>query len=392
MRATPFLIHDNSDTRPLLRLAFNEGFSEQWLQEQLFRNPQSLPFGEINPGYREVVPLCMEMNTGAGPIDIVYVTPQGKLVIVETKLWRNPEARRKVIGQILDYAKELQNWSYSDLQREVSRRTGEKGNVPYELVRSQYPTTEEAEFVDGVSNSLAQGDIMLVIAGDGIRSDTQAMIQYLDNTANMKFTLAVIETAVYQTEDKDLTFVQPRTLFKTKEIPRTVFIADFGEQPVPSIGTSNTRNPLNDQYEIFWRRFLSELRLDDPEQPIANPVPKGNVTFPMPPGGGTAWITLYFFKASSEIGCFLRIRKSEDTNWLYQTLKDEAEAIKDELPFSFQWDDDNQKIKASKRIKAEWPPVNLPEVETFFTQHINAFVNVFKPRLERYLNQQSDAL
>lgn len=175
MRATPFLIDDNSDTRPLLRLAFNEGFSEQWLQEQLFRNPQSLPFGEINPGYREVVPLCMEMNTGAGPIDIVYVTPQGKLVIVETKLWRNPEARRKVIGQILDYAKELQNWSYSDLQREVSRRTGEKGNVPYELVRSQYPTTEEAEFVDGVSNSLAQGDIMLVIAGDGIRRHQLAL-------------------------------------------------------------------------------------------------------------------------------------------------------------------------------------------------------------------------
>src|SRR5690554_6157047 len=102
----------------------------------------------------------MEMNTSAGPIDIVYVTPQGKLVIVETKLWRNPEARRKVIGQVLDYAKELQNWSYSDLQREVSRRTGEKGNVPYALVQNHYPNTDEAEFVDGISNSLSQGDFM----------------------------------------------------------------------------------------------------------------------------------------------------------------------------------------------------------------------------------------
>lgn len=209
MRAAPFLIDADSHAQPLFRLAFNEGFSEQWLQEQLFKNPNSLPFGEINPGYRDVVPLCMEMGTGAGPIDIVYVTPQGKVVIVETKLWRNPEARRKVIGQILDYAKELQTWSYSDLQREVTRRIGGKGNIPYELVERHYPNTNESEFVDGVSNSLSQGDFMLVIAGDGIRSDTQAMIQYLEHTANMKFTLAMIETAVYQTENKDLTFIQP---------------------------------------------------------------------------------------------------------------------------------------------------------------------------------------
>ncbi len=35
-------------------------------------------------------------------------------MLVEAKLWRNPEARRKVIGQILDYAKELSRWNYED--------------------------------------------------------------------------------------------------------------------------------------------------------------------------------------------------------------------------------------------------------------------------------------
>lgn len=387
MRAVPFLIDTNSNTRPLFRLAFNEGFSEQWLQEQLFKNPSSLPLGEINPGYKEVVPLCMEMGTGAGPIDIVYVTPQGKVVIVETKLWRNPEARRKVIGQILDYAKELQTWSYSDLQREVSRRTGTKGNIPYELVKNFYPDTEESEFVDGVSNSLAQGDFMLVIAGDGIRSDTQAMVQYLDRTANMKFTLAMIETAVYQTKEEDLTFIQPRTLFQTKEIQRTVYITDFGDAPQADQETSKSQSsPLLDQYWMFWKDFIDDLRLDDPDQPLANPLAKGNVFFSMPPSGKTAWLTLYFFKASSEIGCFLRLSSSEEGESLYQALKDDAEAIEQELPFPIEWDDKNARIITHKRIEGNWPPVNDKSVKSYFSEVVNAFVNTFRPRLERLSN------
>lgn len=384
LRATPFLIDSQYDSQPLIRLAFNEGFSEKWLQEQLFQNPASLPFGEINPGYSEVIPLCMEMNTSAGPIDIVYATPQGKLVIVETKLWRNPEARRKVIGQILDYAKELQTWSYSDLQREVSRRTGEKGNIPYQLVQRAFPNTEESEFVDGISNSLAQGDFMLVIAGDGIRSDTEAMIQYLERTANMKFTLAMIETAVYQTAKKDLTFIQPRTLFKTKEIQRTVYVTDFADTPpVNQESDAPAPNPLNTQYEQFWKRFLAELRLDDPEQPLANSVAKGNIAFPMPPRAGKAWITLYFYKASSEIGCFLRIGDSDNGEFLYDGLKEDAEAIRSEIPLPIDWDEKNRRIITSKRIEGPWPPVDSPEVTAYFAEAVNAFVNTFKPRLER---------
>ncbi|ROQ47520.1 uncharacterized protein DUF4268 [Marinobacter sp. 3-2] len=383
MRAVPFLIDANSNTRPLFRLAFNEGFTEQWLQEQLFKNPSSLPFGEINPGYRDVVPLCMEMGTGAGPIDIVYVTPQGKVVIVETKLWRNPEARRKVIGQILDYAKELQTWSYSDLQREVTRRTGEKGNIPYELVKRHFPNTEESEFVDGVSNSLKQGDFMLVIAGDGIRSDTQAMVQYLDLTANMKFTLAMIETAVYQTEDRDLTFIQPRTLFQTKEIQRTVYISDFSEPTTQQEQIQDEINPLFEQYHEFWKEFIDQLRLDDPEQPIANPLARGNVFFSLPPSSTTAWITLYFLKAASEIGCFLRLSSSEEGVALYHALKEDAEAIGNELPYAIEWDDKNCRVITHKRVQGEWPPVRDQNTKSYFSGAVNAFVNTFRPRLER---------
>ena len=109
MYATPFIVTDKGETELLERVAFGSGFSDNWLQNRLFENPQSLPLLEIDPAYQQVCPLCMEMSTGAGPIDVIYVTPQGRLVIIETKLWRNPGARRKVVAQILDYAKELKS-------------------------------------------------------------------------------------------------------------------------------------------------------------------------------------------------------------------------------------------------------------------------------------------
>jgi hypothetical protein len=91
--------------------------SEADLQNLIHAHPTALPIGEIDPMFVGAVPICTELSTPAGSIDNLMVTPSGLPVIVECKLWRNPEGRREVVGQILDYAKELSRWSSSDLQR-----------------------------------------------------------------------------------------------------------------------------------------------------------------------------------------------------------------------------------------------------------------------------------
>jgi hypothetical protein len=50
------------------------------------------------------------MATPAGPLDALFINRHGALGLVKCKLWRNPQARREVVGQILDYAKELARW------------------------------------------------------------------------------------------------------------------------------------------------------------------------------------------------------------------------------------------------------------------------------------------
>ncbi|WP_206618002.1 MULTISPECIES: hypothetical protein [unclassified Mesorhizobium] len=77
--------------------------TEAAIQDLIHRFPSCLPIAEIDPLFANPVPICRELSTPAGPIDNFMVTPTGLPVLAECKLWRNPEGRREVVGQILDY-------------------------------------------------------------------------------------------------------------------------------------------------------------------------------------------------------------------------------------------------------------------------------------------------
>jgi hypothetical protein len=383
MYATPFVINEAGETENFSRVSFGSGFQESWLQKILFETPQSLPLAEIDPAYQQVCPLCLEMNTGSGPIDIVYITPHGRLVIVEIKLWRNPDARRKVVGQILDYAKELTRWTYSDLQREVSRRTGIKGNAPYTILSKQIDGIQEAAFVDGVSQCLKNGDFMLIIAGDGIRQDAQGIVQFLQEAGNLRFVLALLEVADYKHSQKDYYIIQPRTLVKTQQVDRAMATHVNSDSPVPDRESEKNIEPWRQQYKEYWTKFLESLTLDDPNQPMASPVAMGNLTFSLPPSGAIAWITTYFYKKNKNVGCYVRLINSPTGRDLYQGLLEEKEDIEADLPFKIEWDEKQQTIDRYMHVDSEWPPFDDENISTFLAETINALVNTFRPRLER---------
>ena len=149
-------ISDESSEVTLRRIPFGTpaaqgGTDESTLQDLLFRYPRTLPIAAIDAAYDSAVPVCRELSTPAGYVDALYVNALGRLTLAEFKLWRNPQARREVIGQILDYAKEIASWSYEDLQREVSKALKRPGNVLFDLVCATDPNVEEGVFVDNVS-------------------------------------------------------------------------------------------------------------------------------------------------------------------------------------------------------------------------------------------------
>jgi len=146
------------------------------------------------------------------------------LTIVECKLWKNPQARREVVAQTLDYVSKLSAWSYADLQREVATALGRQGNNPFDLVRKHAATDiREPDFIDAVSRSLKEGRFLVLLAGDGIREGVQGLTELVNRSATKAFTFGVIEVAVYRFKKGRLA-IQPRVLAKTELITRHMTI------------------------------------------------------------------------------------------------------------------------------------------------------------------------
>jgi hypothetical protein len=180
------LTSGGSGAMPLTPLSLQSGgdaVSEADIQALVHAHPECLPIAEIDQMFSGPVSICTELNTIAGPIDIFMVTPSGLPVLVECKLWRNPEGRREVVGQILDYAKELSRWSSSDLQREVSRRLKRDGNPLLEMVQAVDPGVDERQFNDALTANLRRGRFLLLIVGDGIREGVEAIADTRDCTS-----------------------------------------------------------------------------------------------------------------------------------------------------------------------------------------------------------------
>ena len=89
----PYFINDEAASgRKLTPIPITHKiFKEEWLQELLFKHPSILPLNYLDESYEPLVSLGREIAN----IDNLFISPNGLITIVETKLWRNPEARRQ---------------------------------------------------------------------------------------------------------------------------------------------------------------------------------------------------------------------------------------------------------------------------------------------------------
>jgi hypothetical protein len=199
-------------------------YSEDWLQQKLDEYPGLLPVTEIDPIFGELIPVCRELRTAVGPLDNLYVNERGMLTLVECKLWRNPEARRQVVGQILDYAQEFSRMDYEDLTARINTKTGRTGNSLHDIVSEKTEGIDEKEFVDSVTSNLKRGRFLLLIVGDGIHENVENISSYLQEHAQLNFTFALVEQNLYKLDHGGHRgiLIQPRIIAKTVEIERAV--------------------------------------------------------------------------------------------------------------------------------------------------------------------------
>ena len=394
---------DPSSATLLKRLPPNlSALNEDSLQNLLFRFPQTLPLAAIDGAYAGAVPICRELSLPAGALDALYINQLGRLTLAEFKLWRNPQARREVIGQILDYAKDLASWSYQDLQRQVSQARGEKGNVPYDLVRKRHPEVDEAAFCDNVSRHLRRGEFLLLIVGDGIREGARNIVDFVQRHSGLHFNLALVEAALYSDGPGRL-LVQPRILAKTEIVARTV-IADHNRTGGPE---DDEAAPLSSQEEDnlrFWNAVAADFTFSGVTMELSDVTMEPPATTKGPTlfirvrnSGWGDWglqFTATITRKTSHIDCHLTCRKNiQPAGRIYHDLVQEFDELRAELGDDLEtWKDANGRPRLGFRrqgslafLSADSEDEAFNEAVAWMQDRLDRLVSALYPRLQRMI-------
>lgn len=259
---SPYIVKDDMAQR---LVQHRDAFNETWLQEFIFAHDEALPIVEIEPAFGPLIPVCRELRTAAGPVDILFVNREGLLTLVECKLWKNPDARRAVIGQILDYAKDLSSWSYSELETAIQSARRSNSESLYQTVANSSDAVDESEFIDNVVRNLRRGRFLLLVVGSGIREGVEQITEFLQRHAHLNFGMALVEIAIFRLPEQigPGHLVLPRVVAQTVEVERSVIRIEEGrivaELPAEEGTKPGTRTKISEQ------AFYEKLAEVDPK-------------------------------------------------------------------------------------------------------------------------------
>ena len=204
--------------RPMRQGLFGKTL-EDALQTLLERHPEIIPGKQIDPGAEEpprFFLLRREMPVSGWSLDHLFVDQRGVLTLVEAKLIQNPESRRDVIGQIIEYAANaMELWAHGKLRQYATIYYADRGRDLDAALREKFGEDLDVDvFWAQVDENLTDGRLRLIIAGDQIRNEVRRMIEYL-NAEMHRVEVLGLELKCYGKDDGSLILV-PRIIGQTQ--------------------------------------------------------------------------------------------------------------------------------------------------------------------------------
>lgn len=382
--------------RQLERVPYGDReFSEDFLQSSLDACPELLPLDDFDGEFGPLVSLGREIDY----IDNLFISPAGRLTIVEAKLWRNPQATREVIAQILEYATRVSKWSYEQLEsnwRAAGGQSTSGANSLYELVKSRFPNEvpSEQEFHDWVQGTLETGRFLLLVVGDGIRAGLEDLLDSLHANPSLFYVFGLVELQLFRDKDvPDQKLIVPRVLARCVEDVRAVVRVTGGGQasvtldmaePPARDGQPRTRRVLTEEMfleEIADHNTRAVVRdlLERVRELGANVEPRSNsVSIRLKdPRGSRQKLSLFVITTSGEIY----------TGW----LADQLETIGSDRAIALDWIGRLERLFPGVQRNAERPdeiapntiPVsNVAPVLDQFIDHLGSVIDAIRQSVE----------
>ncbi len=259
----PYLVSDaTASGKALIPISVKDKvFQEEWLQELLFKHPSILPVGYMDEAYAPLVSIGREIAS----IDDLFISPTGLLTVVETKLWRNPQAHRTVVAQILEYAKTLTSWTYNRLDKAVSSYLGSRTGEPISIFRTIEKAVRnfdisEIEFQAKAQDCLSNGRFALLIVGDRIFPGATQLAETIQSAPHLQFSLGFVELRCYRLE-KDSNWplvVVPNFVTKTREVTRAIVKVIY-EEKRPDIEVEAVQEEVKLTSKTNLAEFIASL-------------------------------------------------------------------------------------------------------------------------------------
>ena len=169
------LIRDDTGLRELTEEDYAD---EVELQQFLKEHADLMPLEDIDLSAPRLLCIGWEVGLASGAEDILYIDSNGMLTVVETKLRKNSESRREVVGQILEYAAQMSTWTSGDVERQAEKFFGSEHSpktyrrFSLRQAMESHVQSDEAEefdydlFLEQVQEHIDTGSFRLVIAID----------------------------------------------------------------------------------------------------------------------------------------------------------------------------------------------------------------------------------
>jgi len=189
----------------------NEGTDLLSPQYILAKHPEILLSTEglnIMP-HKDVVSV-REYPTSRGFIDILYVTDNAEIILVETKLFKNPESHRTVVAQAIDYAKAFSEEEVSSLKNKLQK------------LGADLNFFENVEYYEAIIHqNIVNGNYQVLIVGDRIHSNILGMLDSIQSAPHLSFTVSAISLNPFRLNKNEIV-LSSRIESKTNEIERSV--------------------------------------------------------------------------------------------------------------------------------------------------------------------------
>jgi len=222
---------------------------ETELQELLYENPEiifSVPELEINE--EEIAIKYREYMTSRGPIDLLIITKNAEIILVETKLIKNAESTRTVIAQIIDYIKALASDNYEQIIEKKSRHKF----VNQEIIKDE-------KFIYLLKKNLETGNINGIIIGDDIHPNLLELVDSIQSAPHLAFHINLAKLETYKKNDQLIMFL--KNIENTNEIERSVIRISFENginQPVIESETPSKEGKGTKPY-LTWEEFIENV-------------------------------------------------------------------------------------------------------------------------------------